>query len=294
MELVKLTPQEFKRITALVYERTGIHLPESKLTLLSNRLRRRLRSLKLETFHAYYDLLRDPKKCRDELPHFLSAVTTNETYFFRNDNLWKFFRETWVPEMVKERKQSQTKSLRIWSAASSSGEEAYTAAICLREHLPNFASWRVTVIGSDISDRVLEQARAAQYNDYAVSKVPKPLLTKWFDAGDKIYQLKPEIRSLVSFQFHNLRDRFPGGAFDLIFLRNVLMYFDTPMKQKVLETITDALVPGGHLFVGDVDPLRNTPELNKTLRVEYVGPNLYIKPGASKASKALLQGSLTP
>lgn len=293
VELVKLTAKEFKNITALVYDQTGIHLPESKLTLLSNRLRRRLRSLKLETFQEYYDLLRDPKKCQDELPDFLSAVTTNETYFFRNDNLWKFFRETWIPQMVKERKQSAKKSLRIWSAASSSGEEAYTAAICLREHLTNFASWNVAVVGSDISDRVLEQARAAEYNDYAVAKISKSQMTKWFTANEQTYQLKPEIRKIVSFQFHNLRDRFPGGAFDLIFLRNVLMYFDTPMKQKVLDTVTEALVPGGYLFVGDVDPLRNTPELNETLKVDYIGPNLYRKPDASKASKAKLQGSLT-
>lgn len=285
MELVKLTPEEFKQIAKIIYARTGIHLPDSKLTLLSNRLRRRLRALQLETFGDYYRLLRNERKCQDELPHFLSAVTTNETYFFRNEHLWKYFCEEWIPGIVERKGGSATKSIRIWSAASSSGEEAYTAAMCLREGIPYIDSWRVNVIGSDISQRILDRAKRGEYNDYAVSRTSRERLGMWFDTEDKIYRLKPVIRKMASFQFHNLRDPFPNARFDLIFLRNVLMYFDVTMKKQALRTVFDALVPGGHLVVGDVDPIRNRPELNEVLKLNYLGPNLYQKPDSSTASR---------
>lgn len=282
MELVKLTNAEFERLAKLVYERTGIHLPDSKLTLLSNRLRRRLRVLNLNGFGDYYDLLRDPKRSEDELPHFLSAVTTNETYFFRNEALWKYFRGTWLPELVKRKSAKNQKTIRIWSAASSSGEEAYTTAICLCEDLAERSKWNVNIFGSDISQRVLEKARSGEYNDYAVSRVPPATLQKWFTKSGEVFQLKDEVRNLVKFQFHNLRDAFPQGNFDLVFLRNVLMYFDNEMKKTVLANVSKALSPGGHLVVGDVDPIRQTPELHQSITLEYAGPNLYLKPEVSK------------
>lgn len=291
MELIKLTTPEFKKISKLVYEKTGIDLQESKLTLLSNRLRKRLRELKLDTFRQYYELLNDPKQYDEEMPHFLSAVTTNETYFFRNEGLWKFVRETWLPEIIEKKKMSKVPTIRVWSAASSSGEEAYTSAICIREGLRNFSRWKITIIASDISQRVLDRASQGEYNDYSVSRTDKAILKKWFLQRDDLYCLKPEIKELVKFQFHNLRDPFPNGQFDLIFLRNVLMYFDLDMKKKVLATVRNALAKGGYLVVGDVDPIRNTPGLSEVLSLEYQGPNLYYKPlVAPKLEAASVKG----
>ncbi|MCH8116198.1 MAG: hypothetical protein IIB25_12055 [Chloroflexi bacterium] len=183
-------------MAGLIYERTGIHLPECKLTLLSNRLRRRLKALELSRFREYYDLLRDPKACEAELPHFLSAVTTNETYFFRNENLWKFVRKKWIPELIAK-KEKGSRSIRVWSAASSSGEEAYTTAICLLTELPDFEKWRVEVIGSDISVSMLDRAKAGEYNEYAIAKVPKPLLLKWFEKRDGVYVVRQAVRAPV-------------------------------------------------------------------------------------------------
>lgn len=285
MELVTLTPKEFRDLTALIYERTGIHLPETKLTLLSNRLRRRLRALGLKSFGEYHTLIRDEAKCQEELPHFLSAVTTNETYFFRNTNLWEFFRNTWIPELVSKKKGG-ARSIRIWSAASSSGEEAYTAAICLLADLPDVKQWRISVVGTDISQRMLDRAQVAEYNDYAVSKTSKSMLVKWFDKRDGVYALKPEVRKLASFHIHNLRDPFPDARLDMVFLRNVLMYFDMPMKQRVLQNVARALAPGGYMIVGDVDPVRHTPELNQSVDLEYCGPNVYRKPLHSREPAA--------
>ncbi len=283
MNLLKLTNEEFQKMAALVYDRTGIHLPIEKLSLLSNRLRKRLKALELESFAAYYDLLLDKKGCEEELPHFLSAVTTNETYFFRNEQLWNFIGGDFIKHIV-ESKKAGNKTVRVWSAASSSGEEAYTTSIVLREHLPNFATWNVTIIGSDISSRVLEKARGGVYDAYAVSRMPPALLKKWFKSDANTHTIRDEIKKLVRFQHHNLRDPFPNGRFDLVFLRNVLMYFDLDMKKRVIKHVSDALTPGGHLIVGDVDPIRTIPELSAANPCEYQRPGVYRKPGGKVAN----------
>jgi len=284
--LLKLSPKEFADMAKLVYTRTGIFLPKSKLNLLSNRLRRRLRQLNLESFRQYYELLLSEAGCKKELPFFLSAVTTNETYFFRNDALWNYLRETWIPERQRDAAATRTKSIRMWSAASSSGEEAYTAAICLRETLKDFSTWQITIVGTDISQKMLDHARAGVYNDYAMSKTPAGSLQRWFKKADDGYHLKDEIKRLVRFQFHNLRDVLAEKPFDFVFLRNVLMYFDEPMKQTVLGRITDATKPGGYVFIGDVDPVRSTPALRDTLDLDFLGPNLYRKPSPESGPRA--------
>jgi chemotaxis protein methyltransferase CheR len=278
MELLKLSPSEFDAITKVVYDRTGIHLPKEKLNLLSNRLRKRLKALSLDSFGAYVKLVSDGARCDEELPHFLSAITTNETYFFRNEQLWNFLGNDLVDYFVQT-KTGPNKSLRLWSAACSSGEEACTAGIVLRENLPSFSTWKVTIIGSDISQRVLDKAKESLYDSYAVSRTPEDKIKRWFTVkGDK-YQLRDEIRKMVRFQTHNLRDTFPSGRFDLVFLRNVLMYFDNAMKKRVLEVVTDAVVPGGHVIIGDVDPIRTVPELSAAMKCEYQRPGVYRKPG---------------
>ena len=283
MELLKLTTREFDQIARLIYDRTGIHLPPEKLALLSNRLRKRLRSLGLDTFKEYYNLLTDAVRCEDELPHFLSAVTTNETYFYRNTNLWNFFSGDLIRHFVAT-KTARHKTLRVWSAASSSGEEAYTTAIVLREKLPNFSSWNVTIIASDISKTVLDKAKAGLYEDYAVSKMDPGLVKRWFKSADGKHQLRDEIRKMVTFQFHNLRETFPNARFDIVFLRNVLMYFDMEMKKRVIKVTSDALAPGGHLIVGDVDPIRTVSDLNAAMTLEYKRPGIYMKPTGSRDS----------
>jgi len=287
MELLKLTPSEFKKIAGLVYEKTGIHIDEAKLSLLSNRLRKRLKALSLQTFEDYYRLLRNKEKYEVELPHFLSAVTTNETYFFRNDQLWKFFSEDLIKHFT-ETKGAGNKTIRIWSAACSTGAEAYTSAILLREHLPNLRSWDVKIIGSDISQKVLDAAKAGLYTEYAVSRTSKARLKKWFSPKEDQFQLKDEIRRMVDFKFHNLRDTFPNGRFDLVFLRNVLMYFDMKMKKRVVDVVSEAMAPGGYLIIGDVDPVRTIPELREHMNLEYKRPGTYQKPiraGAGSRAK---------
>ena len=274
MQLVSLTEQEFSRFAKLVRERTGIHLPKEKSAMLSNRLRRRLRALKLDSFEEYHRLLSNRARCDEELPYFLSAVTTNETYFFRNERLWKTLADEMIPHFVAA-KAKRKKTLSVWSAASSSGEEAYSAAIVLREKLPDFDRWDVTLVGTDLSSKMLDHANAAVYNEYAISKTGDERLRRWFVHKTDGYHLRDEIRRMVRFRSHDLRQPLSGARFDLVILRNVLMYFDTPTKQQVIRVASDAVAPNGFLYVGDVDPIRTSPEFRGCMTLEHGGPGVY-------------------
>lgn len=286
VELQSLSEVEFAKFAKLVDELAGIHLPPQKRGLLANRLRARLRALGLETFREYLDQWKKPDFIDSELPFFLSAVTTNETYFFRNERLWQVVQKDLIPRIV-QRGPVTGWSVRVWSAAASSGEEAYTISILLREMLPEFERWRVTVIGTDISNKVLSKAKAAVYNSYAVSKIEPSRLKKWFDKDQDNFTLRDEIRKMVRFEFHNLRDAMKGGPFDIVFLRNVLMYFDTPMKQTVIKNCSNALKPGGTLFIGDVDPVRTTAELANCVDLEFGAPGFYNKPTISAENRTV-------
>lgn len=290
MNVIKLTHDEFTRLAALVYDHTGIHLEERKLVLLGNRLRRRLKALGLASFEQYYQLISSEAGFAAERHAFLAAVTTNETYFFRNEGFWRFFAETLLPQLAAARRAT-TRSIRIWSAAGSSGEEACTAAILLRENLPDFDSWNVHIVASDISETMLARARSAMYSEYAVSRMSAARLARWFDRRDGAYRLKDEIRRMVTYRFHNLRDTFEGGSFDIVLLRNVLMYFDVEMKKRALGVASDALVPGGLLIVGDVDSIRSIPQATLQLELEYQRPGIYRKPDTAAARAATARES---
>ncbi|MBI5862910.1 MAG: protein-glutamate O-methyltransferase CheR [Planctomycetes bacterium] len=287
-----LTPDEFARFASLVYDRAGIHLPPSKSGLLSNRLRQRLRALKIASFGEYYKRFTNAAFVEEELPYFLSAVTTNETYFFRNAQLWNTLGEKILPGIL-ERNGRTARTLKVWSAASSSGEEAYTVGILLLERIPDAARWTISVVGSDISQKVLDRARTGLYNDYAVSRTTPARVSRWFDKVDGQYRVKDEVRKLVRFQFHNLRERFPSGGFDFVLLRNVLMYFDAEMKRKTIANVCEAVAPGGWLYVGDVDPIRTSSELVGCMPLQPSFPGFYqraLSTSAADSRKELVRG----
>jgi chemotaxis protein methyltransferase CheR len=277
--LQSLEQREFDLFRDFIYKECGISLAETKIALLSNRLRKRIRALNLESYEDYYKVLTGGgKPAEEEMGHFLSAVTTNETYFFRNDNLWKFvegdllryLEETFPPG-------SGGPSWNFWSAASSSGEEAYTLAIVLREALPSYNPKSLKIIGTDISQRVLGKAKTAQYDDYSVQKIVPEIRKKYFEqkAENGLWEVKPLIRDAVEFRFHNLRDLFLGPKFHVVFLRNVMMYFDLEMKFRVLDRIQEVMHPGGVLIMGDVDPMRQGGGLKDKIHLDYWKPTIY-------------------
>lgn len=282
--LEQLTPAEFAKLRTFIYDRTGISLGDEKIALLSNRLRKRVRALDLPGFDDYYKLLAAGDD--EEMSHFLSAVTTNETYFFRNEHLWNYVGGDLLTTVTREKQAKNERTLRFWSAASSTGAEAYTLAIVLKEKLTAFSQWDVRIVGSDISEKVLGIARAATYDAYAVNKLSPSRQRAYFrhDAAANTFELRDEVKRMVTFEFHNLRDVYTRMKFDVVFLRNVMMYFDLPMKRRVLKTVTDALQPGGHLIIGDVDPLRDGSGLRDDCDLEHIRPSVYRKPARRSAS----------
>jgi len=281
--LTPLSEGEFKLFQKLVYERAGIHLKDSKISLVANRLRNRLRALSLASYRAYYDLV---LKDRDELVKCIDAITTNETYFFREPKQWEYLQSDLLPKLLARNKTSR--ALRIWSSASSTGEEPFTIAIFLRERIPDFSSWNVTIIASDINAQVLQKAKAGVYKHYAVSRMEPAMVKRHFTveevaaaanapgrsvlSNDNLYHLKPEIRSMVQFKQHNLLQRYPLMKFDIVFCRNVLIYFDQESKTKVLTNIYDVLQPDGYLFLGAAEGM-----MGIHLPFETLKPSIYRK-----------------
>jgi chemotaxis protein methyltransferase CheR len=254
-DLITLTPTEFARFQAFIYERTGIRTADGKVTLLSNRIRRRLRDLGVPTFAAYYDLLVSGRVA-GELEKFIDAITTNETHFFRTPEHFAWFTGPLLDELTAAAAARQReRSLAVWSAASSTGEEAYSLAICLLEQAGRLAGWRLSVLGTDICETAVTAARAGIYGPRALEQVSPERLKRYFVATEPAgsWAVSAAVRAPCRFARHNLLDPAPGGPFDCIFIRNVLIYFDRESKKRALANLVAALAPGGHLVVGTTD-----------------------------------------
>jgi len=270
-----LSPEEFEMFRKYIYEVTGIRLSDRKVPMLSNRLRRRLRELGIQSFRDYYRYLKECGPNSKEFYHFLEVVTTNETYFFRNRDLWDRVEKSLLPALVKRRPAGEP--LVLWSAACSSGEEPYTLAIIVHRNRLLFAGRQVRILASDISRAQLAHAQVALYESYAVEKMSERERRRYFkQEGDK-YRLCDEVRGMVKFFFHNLKDRLRRGNVDCVLLRNVLMYFDDAMKRRALENVCAVLKPGGFLILGDVDHLRSQPEFMARLGVKHSQSWVYEK-----------------
>ena len=276
----------------LVYRHAGISIGDEKVAMLSNRLRKRLKPLGMDSFAEYYKLLKSCSPSDEEFSHFLSAVSTNETYFFRNDRLWDYVGTDLIKHLCRMKEGQSPKRLTIWSAACSTGAEAYTLAIVLKSKLPKFSEWCVQIIGTDISRKALDAAREGIYQEYAVHEMNPQDRRRYFrhDPETHTYQLKEDLRKMVEFGFHNLRDAFKRNYFDVVFLRNVMMYFDREMKERVLANVFSALREGGLMITGDVDPLRDGSDLKDKSGLEHVCSNTYRKPIKQSKTAALLHG----
>lgn len=253
-ELQRLTPEQFGRFEQFIYRQTGIRMREGKLTLLSNRIRRRLKDLGLDSFEEYYRLL-VAKRLPGELELFIDAITTNETHFFRTGGHFDWFGGPFLDDLVARAASGRhDRSVRAWSAACSSGEEAYSLAICLLEARQRLAGWRLSVLGTDISEAVVAQARRGVYRQRSLEQVSAARLESHFSApGGDEWTVKPAVASLCEFRRHNLLDPLPGPGFDCIFIRNVFIYFDRGSKETAVRNLVAALAPGGFLVVGPSD-----------------------------------------
>jgi len=272
---MNFSDHEFRMIQRLLYDRSGIHLKESKKTLVSNRLRKRLSACGLGSYKKYVDMLTKDPKGSAELTHFVDALTTNETFFFRHPEHFEYLIRTAIPQAIQRRRAGTAdRRIRIWSAACSSGEEPYTIAMCLHCHADRYREWTFEILASDISSNVLEKAQNGLYSSYAVSKMPDAYRRRYltWDPRTERFLLHDEIRRMVRFHSANLLHPFPHGRFDLVFCRNAMIYFDAESKERVLANLYASLVPGGTLIVGYAESM-----LNRSGRFRYCMPTVFRK-----------------
>jgi chemotaxis protein methyltransferase CheR len=266
-----LTKEEFRRYHDYLYAKTGIHYPDEKIELLSNRIRKRLRGSRTDSYDAYLQKIAQPHEAA-ELQSFLDSITTNETYFFRCQRHWDFFRQ-WLEQRAASSRRREP--LRIWSAAASTGAEAYTIAIVLQQVLGSgFGGTQVEVFGTDLSQHVLDEARRATFRPYALAQTPKDVVQRFFTRNDKDeYVFDRALAKCVTFQRHNLMEPLAGQRpFEFVFLRNVMIYFDTQSRERVLGHVLQVTAPGGHLVVGESESL-----LNVKHGFHYVKPSIFVR-----------------
>lgn len=274
----ELSPQEFKLFAQLIYKLAGIHLRETKMALVANRLRKRLKALNINSYLEYYEYItKNDPKAKEELIHFIDAITTNETYFFRHESDFEFLRDVIIPEVVKNQEHLKNKSIKIWSAASSTGEEPYSIAMIVAETLGDDPNWNIQILASDINTEVLKTAEAGIYGQYAVSRLNNYAINKYFEkvksnTNEEKYAVKPQYKKLVKFKRHNLKDPMLILKFHCIFCRNVLIYFDNESKEKVIQNLYNALVDDGYLILGHAESLMRIKS-----NFKYVRPSIYKK-----------------
>ena len=253
-----LTDHEFALFQRLIHKVAGIWLADIKRALLVARLSRRLRDLGLSSYEAYYERV---SASPGELIRMLDAVTTNETHFFRERAQFDLLADRVCPELeARAARGLRARTLRIWSAACSTGEEPYSLAMLLHDRL-GALGWTIDILASDLSTRVLDHARAAIYRVDRLDQVPEGWVRRYFHRGigpeEGRARLIPALRSMVHFTRINLRDEAwaADAPYDLIFCRNVLIYFDAPSRRDVLTRMLGRLAPGGLLFLGHAESL---------------------------------------
>ena len=270
MNQMHLSDQEFHQFRTMIYDVAGISMAPAKKPLVSGRLAKRVLHHGLTSYGDYFRILMRKDK-RDELQVAIDLLTTNETYFFREPKHFDFLRQQ-IPAL-----QRPGRPIRIWSAASSSGEEPYTIAMVLADVMGE-GGWEV--IGSDISTRVLEKARSGHYPMKRIEGIPRPYLARFCLKGvgqqDGTFLIDRNLRNRVSFMQVNLNEALPKlGEFDVIFLRNVMIYFDMETKRQVVERILPLLRPGGFFVISHSESLNGVTD-----KFKMVAPSVYRKPDA--------------
>ncbi len=252
---IAITTDEFLRFRKLIYGESGIALSDQKQSLVASRLSKRMRELGLMTFTEYYEQVTSDAT-REEFVRLLDLISTNKTDFFREAKHFEFLRDRILPKLTGE------KRIRIWSSACSTGEEPYTIAITLHDGVSDPAQWDLQILASDLSTRVLAKAAAGVYSEERFRDVPSDVLRRHFLRGrgerTGVYKVKPHLAEMIRFRRLNLMDdQFPIKVpLDLVFCRNVMIYFDRPTQEQLVNKFYRYLKPGGHLFIGHSESLQ--------------------------------------
>ncbi len=265
-----LTDKEFNDLSGFIYQLAGIEIPSQRKYLLENRLRSRLNELNLKNFAEYYHYLRNGPDKRREVEIFCEKMTTNETSFFRDPKQLDVFRSAVLAPLIEKLKQSGKQELHIWSAGCSSGEEPYTLSIMIHELLKlSIIGWRIRITANDISSAMIQKAKDGLYNDHSLRNTSSEIITKYFVKEPGGYRVHPKIKKNVVFEKINLNDpaavkRIPKSQ--IVFCRNVIIYFDMPMKKKVINFFYDNLVHDGFLILGHSESLHSVTNIFQPIR----------------------------
>jgi chemotaxis protein methyltransferase CheR len=268
-----ISGRDYARLCELIYAQAGIHLGTERKTMLEVRIKRRLKVLDLHSYSDYCDYLFGHEGLREEIVHLIDVVTTNKTDFFREPGHFDFLVEKALPELTES---TYGRQMLIWSAGCSTGEEPYTMAIVLSEYALTHPGFRFRILATDISNLVLAKAELGVYPDDIVAPVAPVLRRKYFmrsrEPGSKKQRVVPELRRLIEFRRLNFMDADYGvpEKADAIFCRNVIIYFDRPTQERILQKLSDCLAPGGYMFVGHSETLHDMD-----LPLNPVGPALY-------------------
>ncbi len=273
---IVLKDKEFRRIGTLVYKYCGITLNEGKKELVRARLAKRLRHLGLSSFDSYIDFATKDTNGA-EFISLIDSISTNLTSFYREKQHFDYLTSVCLPALEKRKTQLGKKRIRIWSAGCSSGEEPYTIALTLLDYFKDKSGWDIKILATDISTKVLESAQKGMYTADRVAPVPTDLknryLTKQKLGPDMYYQVKPQVKNMIFFARLNLMEQWPvKGPLDVIFCRNVMIYFDKPTQEKLVGRYWQLIEDGGLLFTGHSESLTGIEH-----KFKFVQPTVYEK-----------------
>jgi len=251
---------DFEQYRALIYAESGITFTAANRSILESRLKERLREKNVNSVKTYFSTISTNK---EELKGFLDAITTNLTRFFRNQAQFDAFEKFVIPELLKIKKGTANNTIRIWSAGCSTGEEPYSLAMLLTEILP--PPWKFEILASDISLKCLMTAKEGFYADNRVDGIPPHYLIKYFDKVDGGYHIHPDVHSKIKFDYHNLKNDSGQRGLDVVFCRNVIIYFDEAAQTAVMNQFWDAMASKSFLFIGHSESL-----FGMTTKFEFV------------------------
>lgn len=272
---IELSDKEFAKISSIVYSHCGINLHEGKKELVRSRLAKRLRLLKIGSFAEYIDFVTSGSN-EKEFSNMIDAVCTNLTSFFRERQHFNYLEEKFL-NYIRDKKTAQgSKKIRAWSAGCSSGEEPYSMAITLMDYFKN-DNWDVKILATDVSGNILQKARQGVYDHQRIAPVENrrrnTYLTSVKKDNQKLYQVKSNVKNIIQFSYLNLMEDFPfKGPLDIIFCRNVMIYFDKPTQQKLVAKFWNVLDRSGILFTGHSESLTGIKH-----QFKYVQPTIYQK-----------------
>jgi len=271
-----LTEAEFKQVSDLVYAHCGINLHDGKKELVRARLAKMLRLRNFTRFSDYLQFVKSDET-GTEFSDLIDSLSTNLTSFFRENQHFQFLVENILPRIIKKKTLSNQRKIRCWSAGCSSGEEPYSIAITLLENVPDVNRWDVKILATDISTSSLEKAKKGLYSQSRIDPVPIAQRTKYLtvqkNKGQKVYQTNQSLRNTIVFKYLNLMQEWPiKPPLDFIFCRNVMIYFDKPTQEKLINRYWNMLDSGGILFTGHSESLTGI-----THKFKYVRPTIYMK-----------------